>query len=192
MAKGGQFEREIAKQLSLWWSKGRRDDIFWRTSNSGGRASIRHKNSKSTDGQYGDLCASDPLGLPLIRLLTFELKRGYSKSNPFDLLDRPPHAKLQTWEQWIVKAERDCERSGSVTWMIIARRDKREAVVMLPNLHKASINVLQSDPYPFVNAWVNVHSDDKTCRRLPVQIMLLSDWLDHAQPENLIRLEKGY
>ena len=33
--KGSSFERWVAKELSLWFSGGKRDDIFWRTHCSG-------------------------------------------------------------------------------------------------------------------------------------------------------------
>lgn len=36
--KGGSFERLIARQLSLWYSKNESDCIFYRTAASGGRA----------------------------------------------------------------------------------------------------------------------------------------------------------
>ena len=75
--KGSAFERQICKELSLWWTYEDRDDIFWRTSNSGGRAIRRSKKKKQTFGQYGDIQAVDPIGQPLMDVLTFELKCGY-------------------------------------------------------------------------------------------------------------------
>jgi len=41
MAKGGEFERDISRFLSRWWTYGERDDVFWRTSASGARATTR-------------------------------------------------------------------------------------------------------------------------------------------------------
>ena len=68
-AKGSQFERTVCKDLSLWWTKGKRDDVFWRTSGSGARAKTRSKTGEKTFGQYGDVQATDPIGQPLICLL---------------------------------------------------------------------------------------------------------------------------
>jgi hypothetical protein len=48
MAKGSSFEREIAKLLSLWWSEGMRDDVFYRSHASGGRFTMRRKSGKDT------------------------------------------------------------------------------------------------------------------------------------------------
>ena len=87
MAKGSEFEREFCKDLSLWWTDQERDDIFWRSSNSGGRATVRAKVGRTTAGQYGDVAAIDFDGLPLLELMTMELKRGYSKNTIQDLVD---------------------------------------------------------------------------------------------------------
>lgn len=40
--KGGAFEREIAKKLSLWVTHGAKTDVFWRSAMSGGRATVAH------------------------------------------------------------------------------------------------------------------------------------------------------
>ena len=42
--KGGAWEREFSKYLSLWITEGERDDVFWRSSQSGGRATQRAKS----------------------------------------------------------------------------------------------------------------------------------------------------
>ena len=41
--KGGEYERTVCKKLSLWVSNGTRDDIFWRSAMSGGRATLQRK-----------------------------------------------------------------------------------------------------------------------------------------------------
>lgn len=123
-SKGSAFERSICRQLSLWWSKGRHDDIFWRTSNSGGRATVRN----STTGE-GDIGAVRPSGHLLIKAFTFELKCGYNSATPFDLVDMPKKSKQRLWEQWITKLS--VKRKD---WIIIAKRDRRKAVVAMDML----------------------------------------------------------
>lgn len=54
-SKGNSFEREICKKLSLWLSNNKMDDVFWRTSNSGGRYTSRKKVGKTTENQIGDI-----------------------------------------------------------------------------------------------------------------------------------------
>lgn len=58
-AKGNSFERQISKDLSLWWSDGEKDDLFWRTQNSGGRFTIRMKDGLQTTGQSSDITSTN-------------------------------------------------------------------------------------------------------------------------------------
>ena len=59
-AKGSEFERFVSKSLSKWWSKGERDDLFWRTQSSGGRFTQRKKKGIDTHHQGGDVCNVHP------------------------------------------------------------------------------------------------------------------------------------
>lgn len=79
MAKGGDFEREVARELSLWFTQKERDDIFYRSHGSGGRFSARYKTGKDTALQGGDITCSDPIGEPLIKAWNIECKTGYSR-----------------------------------------------------------------------------------------------------------------
>lgn len=139
MAKGAQFEREMCKAFSLWWTKGKRDDIFWRTSNSGGRATARAKKSLETKWQYGDMGFIDPIGESLIHTVVFEFKRGYQTANLHDFFDNPEGnpKRQRTWERWIFKAIEDAERAGDslghkMHWMIIHRRNGRVPICVMP------------------------------------------------------------
>ena len=76
MAKGSVFEREICKELSLWITSGERDDIFWRTAGSGGRATMRKKSGKTTANQEGDVCATDPIGQSTCEHCYYRIKEG--------------------------------------------------------------------------------------------------------------------
>lgn len=77
-SKGAAFEREVCKQLSLWWTHGESDAVFWRSSGSGARATTRMKQNKKTPYEYGDVSFTDPIGKPFIDYFLVELKRGYS------------------------------------------------------------------------------------------------------------------
>jgi hypothetical protein len=139
--KGSKFERDICKELSLWWSNGLRDDIFWRTAGSGARAKVRGRKNKQTSGQHGDIGATDPIGAPLIDLITIELKRGYSKHTIADLLDKPKNGGKQVYEEWIEQAVESHQHAKSMTWMIIVKRDRREALVIMPTSLAVSLHV---------------------------------------------------
>lgn len=136
MPKGSKYERQICKQLSRWWSGGERDDIFWRVSQSGGRATQRMKKGQRTYGSYGDVAAIDPIGEPLLKQFTIELKRGRSHGSPGDLLDCPPRTCQQPFEKTLTQTIRSHEHAGSDGWMLIGRRDARVSIacVDLPSL----------------------------------------------------------
>lgn len=127
--KGSGFEREICKQLSEWWTAdlegAPRQDVFWRSAQSGGRATQRAKSGLRTAGSYGDITAVDPIGAPLLQLFTLELKRGRSHGCPNDLLDSRPTSKAKPFEQALEQAQRSAMQARSVSWMLIARRDGR-------------------------------------------------------------------
>jgi hypothetical protein len=130
-SKGSSFERKICKQLSLWWSEGKRDDIFWRSSQSGGRATSRAQKGLSTYGSYGDIAAVDPIGEPLLKLFTIELKRGDSHKTPADLIDVEGDNSKHPWMKCLQQTIRQHKAAGSVGWMMIFKRDFRAAMVCI-------------------------------------------------------------
>ena len=129
--KGGDFEREVCKLLSKWWTGGKRDDVFWRCSQSGGRATQRAKSGIRTHGSYGDITAVDPIGAPLLQLFTIELKRGNSHGSPGDLLDFKIDNQRHPWMLCLRQTIRSCVQAGSHGWMMICKRDFRRAVVFI-------------------------------------------------------------
>ncbi len=83
MSKGFDFEREIVKLFSLWWTQDLdepRDDIFYKTSGSGARHTSRMKKGISTYNSAGDMGFLDPLGKPFIEKFLVEMKRGYTNT----------------------------------------------------------------------------------------------------------------
>lgn len=128
--KGRRFEIALATQLSLWWSGTDRDDIYWHTHDSGGRATRRARKGKSTKNHSGDICATDAVGQPLLDMFTIEAKKGYNRATIADLLDKPG-AALQVYEEWILQASESAKQAGTPYWMIVHRRDKRNAIVLM-------------------------------------------------------------
>jgi hypothetical protein len=137
--KGGEYERELSRTISLWWSQDNPlcpepdDLIFWRSTQSGGRATTRAKKGKKADLHCADLCAINPIGEPLLKVLLIESKRGYPKATLNLLIDKPDTKKsvdLDSYEQWFAKAEVDRQRSGALYWAIIHRRDGRQALMI--------------------------------------------------------------
>jgi hypothetical protein len=146
MAKGSQFERDFCKQLSLWWTEGETDEMFWRSSNSGGRATVRAKSGKSTKGQCGDVAAIHPDGVALIDLITFELKRGYSRSTIHDVFDKPKTAATQTWESWYEQATTSALINESFSWAIVHKRDRRDVMIYIPEFLFDALSMSECKP----------------------------------------------
>jgi hypothetical protein len=189
MAKGGAFEREICKRLSLWWTDGEDDSCFWRTSNSGGRATVRGKQGKKTSGHYGDVAATDERGKPFLDLFTIEIKRGYNRCTSAELLDKPARAKAQQYETWIAKAREDSAAAGSSSWMLIHKRDQREAVVFIPKVTSVAIDNFFKDRRTsmFVVPRLEVVAGKDYCVGI-----LLSSFFGAYRPKDLIEFSKSY
>lgn len=141
--KGGDFERDMSRAFSKWWTNGERDDIFWRTGGSGGRATARSRSGKHTAGQYGDIAATDPLGVPLIEWVTIELKRGYTEAHIGDVFDRLRVSKSSQLIEFFKQARNSHEHAGSDAWMVVHARDRRNPMVWMPG--KALVQISLSD-----------------------------------------------
>jgi hypothetical protein len=185
--KGRRFEIEIASRLSRWWTDNERDDVFWHTHDSGGRATRRSRAGKSTKNLCGDICATDPIGQPLLDLCVIEAKKGYNKYTIADLLDKPlSGAAPQEYEKWIIQAQRSAEQSGSWQWLLIVKRDKREPLVFAPAVVFELLgNVDES-------AWTALSIDFPQEGIIGTTIVgiHLDHFLTNVEPEEVIRLAK--
>lgn len=151
-SKGSEFERQICKRLSLWWTDDERDDVFWRSSQSGGRATLRSRKGIRTAGSYGDITALDPIGEPLMKMFTIELKRGSSYSSPGDLIDFKKGNSAHPWVKCFLQAKRCHEECGSHTWLLICKRDHREPMAfadafMMSQLCKHTSHTFTRPPF---------------------------------------------
>jgi len=195
VAKGGDFEREICQRLSLWWTEGERDDIFWRSSISGARATSRQKAGKSTAYQYGDVAPTDPMGAPLCDLFVIELKRGYTKEESIhDLLDKKETRKSLLWfEEWLMKVFEDTEAAGAGAWLLITRRDRRDAMVWMEESTRGSFEedagVVDLELPPCTKMELMVRKGDVR-RRVSIFGMLLEKFLGLVGREDIIELGK--
>ena len=186
--KGSGFEREIAKRLSLWWTEGDRDDVMWRTQNSGGRATIRRKQGKGLAGQHSDLTYTDPIAKPLFDIVLIECKRGYKRWSLLDMVDKGKKAARQTFEEWAVKADVDRGAAGSTWAWIIARRDARQTIIAVPlDFMQRGAHWFGKYPRPclrvFCNYGVNGTGDWYV---LPLELFL--SW---CSPKALLQMAKG-
>jgi len=73
--KGAQFERDVCILLSKWITNGEREDIFWRSAMSGGRATVAYKrHGKQLASQVGDISCIDTIGNHFISTFAPECK----------------------------------------------------------------------------------------------------------------------
>lgn len=140
--KGGNYERDISKKLSLWYTNNERDDIFWHTSGSGSRATTRMKNKIDTHNSCGDICYLDEIGKPLLDVCLIELKRGYSTGSPneqfklIDLIDKKvtkKKIKKPKIIRWIKKANKEAFDHNREHFLIIVRRDRKVSCIVIQN-----------------------------------------------------------
>lgn len=127
-SKGSEFERKISKKLSLWWSNNERDDIFWRSQCSGGRATQRKKTGKTTANQEGDLTAMDPIGQPLIDFCSIELKCGYPEFTIEGILTRP-RMKKPILATFLEQCEKETAGTNKFSWLIVRQNMRSEIII---------------------------------------------------------------
>ena len=120
-AKGGQFEREVCVALSNWVSNNKRDDIFWRSAMSGGRATVKFKKGKNNISQIGDISAVDKAGHPFLKLFVVECKN-YKNLQILSLLfDKPKNGSLlEFWEKLVI----DCSTANKHPFLVAKQNFK--------------------------------------------------------------------
>ena len=182
-SKGSDYERETCRKLSVWWSEEDRDDLFWRSAGSGAMAKTRSKIGKSTFGQYGDIQAVDPKGQLLLDTFTMELKRGYNSDNFMNMMDKKETAAKQMWEKFFDQVHEDSVNADSKTWMIIWRRDRKEALIYTPikiikQLSKAGSRL---QDVPHMRGKVRL----KEGKLMSIFFCALDDFLNVVDPEHI-------
>jgi hypothetical protein len=200
VAKGSNFEREICRKLDCWWEgcKDPEDSIFWRSTTSGARATVRARKGKRTHGQCGDVTNIHPRGKRLLELITLELKRGINKAVLTDLVDRSKRSKQTIIEEFFQKARDGCKNSGSFAWAIIHKRDRRNAMIYYPHRLMKALVQAGSFPEPIcpfmtIDTFFREKRDGK--RKLVREIVCvttLSKFLDCVTPETIKALAKAF
>lgn len=122
--KGSSYERAICKQLSLWVTNGGNADIFWRSSLSGGRATVAHRKGQ-TVRQAGDICAVSPEGHQLCDAFFLECKH-YRNLDFGNFFIRGAGTLSKFWRV----ACREAKRHDKAP-MMIARQNRYPDVLMV-------------------------------------------------------------
>lgn len=123
--KGSAFERLICKELSSWLTEGKRNDLFWRSAMSGGRATLT-LNKDSVSNQAGDLSPIDRLGQAFTDIFYIECKF-YKDLHINSLLFGTP-AKNSLLDFWTVAAE-EAKKYDKIP-LVICKQNRREILVL--------------------------------------------------------------
>lgn len=122
-SKGSAFERKVCVQLSMWVTKGKSKDCFWRSSMSGGRATI-HVAKGGINRQAGDICAVAPEGHKLTDIWFFECKHVRDLKVDRFFVDESGPMWLY-WKQCMKQANDHAKRP-----MLIAKQNNMEPLVV--------------------------------------------------------------
>jgi hypothetical protein len=142
--KGASFERTVCKALSLWLSKGKREDLLWRSAMSGGRSTVALRSNKKLGAQAGDISSIDRLSHSFIEKYMVECKT-YKTLN-FESLIKGKGKLLEFWKI----AKREAGRYDKVP-MLIGKQNIYPIVVCLDGSGlkafklKAKIKVIDFD-----------------------------------------------
>jgi len=203
MAKGSQGERDTCHELSLWWTNGKRSDIFWRTSGSGARATVRAKSAKKTAYSYGDITFIDPIGKPLIDLFLIENKIGYSTKHKIykskktgklsiqkaghgirvlDFVDGLDNAKEPLLLKWWKKAEIEKDLANRKYSAIIFKRDHKQKCIMFERQLFNQIAGIEASWTAFIGGnTITIQLDNA----LLIVIISFKEFLEWCSPETI-------
>lgn len=120
--KGSSFERHICKQLSLWLTNDTREDCLWRSSMSGGRATVAAAKGKRFATQAGDISAISPEGEVLTSMFVVECKH-YANLN-FDGLLTKTGKLYEFWELLKKEAVKYHKKP-----MLVAKQNRKPTII---------------------------------------------------------------
>tara|TARA_Y100000310_G_scaffold345655_1_gene467792 strand:+ start:11330 stop:11836 length:507 start_codon:yes stop_codon:yes gene_type:complete len=147
--KGSEFERWVCKKLSLAMSNGKRDDLYWRSAMSGGRASVKFKKGGKNLTQVGDITCIDKLGSLLTDKYVIECKR--YKSVKWNALIYGVPQKGSIIEFW--KQVRKDAKKAKKHPMLIVKENGRETMVCCLSPHSQLISLISSNEFCFFDVF---------------------------------------
>ena len=152
-AKGSSFERATCKHLSMWLSKGRRDDLFWRSAMSGGRATIGIRDGGfERSAQAGDITAITQAGERFLSLFVVECKH-YADLQLHNLVAKRSGNTQKFWAKHV----KECKKFKKHP-MLIAKQN------LLPVLFVTSLDGLRT-----------LHRSFRVSRRMSVITVPMDD-----------------
>lgn len=123
-SKGAAWERQVCKDLSLWLSHGKRQDLLWRSAMSGGRSTVALRAGNKLGSQAGDISSIDKLSHNFIEKFMIECK-AYRTLNFEGFIKGRGHL-INFWKI----AKQEANKYGKLP-MIIGKQNNHPAVVCL-------------------------------------------------------------
>jgi len=122
--KGSAFERLVCKRLSMWLTRGERDDLFWRSAMSGGRATLQLRDDILNPAQSGDLTAISQESYAFAERSFIECKHYRELGIARGFICRTG----TLWGFWEI-AVRDAERQGKQPILVV--RQNRYPIIVI-------------------------------------------------------------
>lgn len=160
-AKGSQFERDVARRLSLWWSEGTDPNCLWRTHSSGGFGTVA-----KVEGQYGDISGINALGMEFSPKLFVVECKNYKEIDFSCGLGRSTSSIILQWWTKIQVA--------SNSRMLIMKANNRRIVIAVATPYNVTTRyniVAFRDP-----------ADGKMCKFVLTDF---EEWLQMATPKRI-------
>ncbi len=120
MAKGGDYERNVAKFLSKWLTGTTKPYMFWRQDASGGIATIHIENVHMT----GDICSVHPDSAFFTDLFSIECKIGYPKTSFWQHFTKVKFGVQEFWQQ----ALNDAIKSNKHPLLFYRKKGRKQIV----------------------------------------------------------------
>jgi hypothetical protein len=134
-SKGSQFERDIAKFLSVWLTGKPSPLQFWRMPASGGLATINELNADLS----GDIRALTPEAELLTNTFSIECKAGYPKTSFWQHFKNIKNFPIeQFWEQCV----RDATKANKRPMLIYRKKGNQPIVGVSDITSMLGLNVL--------------------------------------------------
>lgn len=170
--KGSAFERAICRLLSLWISNTTNPNIFWRSSMSGGRATIGKSRQEVNIYESGDIAAISPEGYPYIERFFFELKH-YNDLGIANFFLGRPSTLMKFWKT----ARKEALYYNKEPLLIVKENYVPDIVLFTPKLFN-HLTVLTSN-----YNYTTISVDDEI-----IIAILLENWIKTFSP---VLKEKG-
>lgn len=156
--KGSSFERQCCRELSRFIDPKGKDTLFWRSSISGGRATVERRKGVKNQTQLGDITSIHPKSAWFTKIFFIECKHYKSLDIESSLLTGKGRLAM-FWRKLVQQAE-ESDRHP----LLIAKQN------FMPTLVLIDANGLVKLDYP--NVLVHVMTNPKVCVCLYSQVFL--------------------